>query len=290
MKIRAMLLAVATLGALTIGAAGCPPPTGPCGVGGAPAVRQKVVVFSFENRTWAGVGGTQFQSMPYLHSLATKCSTFSQYTEPDTGDNSATQYVGQWDGNVAGNSVRSDCSPSSSCQSLQNNIVRQARTAGLTARSYVEGASSSCSASGNAAKHVPALYFRSAADAAACSTEVKPYPQFDPNALADFTFITPTLCNDGHDCGNSTVDSWAQANIQPVLDSAAYKAGGVTVFVWYDEDHPVPNMQLSWHADAGVKSTAIDYGSTLRAWEDMLGVAHIGHATSAVDMRPLAGI
>lgn len=281
---------IASLLGFGVIAAGCPPPSGPCGVAGTPAARQKVVVFSFENRTWSGVGGTQFESMPYLNSLAKKCSTFSQYTEPDTSQNSATQYVGQWDGNVAGNSVRDDCTPSSSCQSLQNNIARQVRGAGSTARSYVEGASSSCSASGNAAKHVPALYFRSAADAAQCATEVKPLSQFDPNNLADFTFITPTLCNDGHDCGNSTVDSWAQTNIAPVLASAAYKAGQVTVFVWYDEDHPVPNMQMSWHADAGVKSTAVNYCSTLRAWEDMMGVAHTGCASTAVDMRPLAGI
>lgn len=263
---------------------------GVCGQAGTPATRQKVVVFSFENRTWSGVGGTQFQSMPYLHGLATKCSTFSQYTEPDTGDNSATQYVGQWDGNPSGNTVRSDCSPSSSCQSLQNNIGRQVRDSGGTVRSYVEGTSSTCSASGNAAKHIPALYFRSAADAAACNAEVRPLSDFNPNALASFSFVTPTLCNDGHDCGNSTVDSWAAAHVQPVLNSAAYKAGQVTVFIWYDEDHPVPNMQLSIHANAGVKSQAIDYGSTLRAWEDMLGVAHTGHATNAVDMRPIAGI
>jgi iron complex outermembrane receptor protein len=36
----------------------------------APAQYQKVVVFSFENRTWSGVGGVGFGSMPYLHSLA----------------------------------------------------------------------------------------------------------------------------------------------------------------------------------------------------------------------------
>lgn len=268
-----------------------PTTASPCGNPGTPNRRQKVVVFAFENRTWSGVGGTQFQSVPYFHGLATtgKCPTFSSYTEPDTTQNSATQYVGQWAGSTA-NTVRNDCQPSASCQSLQDNIARQVRTGGGTARSYVEGATSACSAGGNAAKHVPALYFRSAGDAAACSTEVLPYSQFDPNLLADFSFITPTLCNDGHDCSNATVSAWAAAHVQPVLDSALYKAGGVTVFIWYDEDHPVPNMQIGRHAIPGVKSTPIDYGSTLRAWEDMLNVSHIGHAVDAVDMRPLAGI
>lgn len=286
---RLPVILVALLVASTATATGHRAAAAVCGQAGTPNVHQKVVVFAFENRTWPGVGGTQFQSMPYLHSLAVQCPTFASYTEPDTNQNSATQYVGQWQGNNL-NTVRDDCTPSSSCQSLKNNIGRQVRRHGKTARSYVEGATTTCSAGGNAAKHIPALYFRAAADAAQCSTEVLPYSSFNPASLANFTFITPTLCNDGHDCGNSTVDAWAQANVQPVLDSTAYKNGRVTVFIWYDEDRPVPNMQLGLHALAGVKSTAIDYGSTLRAWESMLGVPFIGHAIDAVDMRPIAGI
>lgn len=262
-----------------------------CGNPGSPKARQKVVVFAFENRTWSDVGGTQFQSVPYFHGLATtgKCPTFANYTEPDTGQNSATQYVGQWAGSTA-NTVRNDCQPSASCQSTQDNVGRQARTAGLTVRSYVEGATSACSASGNAAKHVPALYFRAAQDASHCAAEVLPYSAFNPNALADFSFITPTLCHDGHDCSNATVSTWAAANVQPVLNSAAYKAGNVTVEIWFDEDRPVPNMFIGTHAIPGVKSTPIDYGSTLRAWESLLGLPFIAHAATATDLRPLAGI
>ncbi|MDQ1511130.1 MAG: phosphatidylinositol-3-phosphatase, partial [Actinomycetota bacterium] len=249
-----------------------------------PAVHQKVVVFAFENRTWSDVGGTQFdpQAMPYLHSLATQCATFADYTEPDTSQNSATQYVGTAAGNTA-NTVRDDCSPSSTCRSIQNNIFRQTRLAGKIPRSFVEGATAPCSASANAAKHVGALYFfgtytdGSGAhnDHDYCTSEVRPYSEFDPNALPNFSFVTPTLCNDGHDCGNSTVDTWAAANVQPVLNSAAYKAGNVTVFIWYDEDHPVPNMKIGLHVTTGVRTTAIDYRTELHTWEDLLGVPRI---------------
>ncbi len=252
-------------------------------------MRQKVVVFSFENRQWADVGGTRFQDVPYFHELSRECSTFADYSEPDLTQNSATQYVGTWAGSTA-NTVRNDCQPGPSCQSMQDNIARQARAAGLTVRSYVEGATTNCSADGNAAKHIPALYFKGGNDQSYCNTEVLPYTDFSPNDLADFTFIIPTLCDDGHDCDNGRVSTWAAANVQPVLDSAAYKTGQVTVFIWYDEDHPVPNMQLSIHAIPGVKTTPIDYGSELRAWEDMLGVPHLAHAADATDMRPIAGI
>jgi hypothetical protein len=254
-------------------------------------------VFSFENRTWSSVGGTQFQSIPYFNHLAQQCSTFANYTEPDPSQNSATQYVGTDAGSTA-NSVRNDCSPAPGCESTQDNIFRQGRLAGLAMRSYVEGATSPCSASGNAVKHVGAMYFYGTyTDATGphndhdfCATEMRPYNEFKPNNLADFSFITPTLCNDGHDCGNDAVNAWAATNVQPVLDSAAYKAGRVTVFIWYDEDRPVPNLQIGLHVRPGVEQAVVNYGSTLRAWEDLLGLPNIAHAAGAVDMRALANL
>jgi hypothetical protein len=268
-----------------------------CGKPGAPALHQKVVVFAFENRSWPDVGGAQFQSMPYLRSLAKQCSTFANYTEPDTAQDSATQYVGQDAGSTA-NTVLNDCSPGPSCRSTQNNIFRQVRRAGLVPRSFVEGATTGCSASGNAAKHIGAMYFFGAykdkagshTDHQFCSREVRPFSEFRPGHLVNFSFVTPTLCNDGHDCDNATVDRWAAKSVQAVISSADYRAGRVTVFIWYDEDHPVPNMQIGLHAKAGVKMTPVDYGSTLRAWEDLLGLPHIAHAIGAVNMRHLAGI
>jgi phosphatidylinositol-3-phosphatase len=275
----------------------CVPPAHVCGNAGAPLARQKVVVFAFENRTWSDVGGTKFQSMPYLHSLALQCSTFASDTEVDTSQNSATQYVGTTQGSE-NNSVRNDCSPSSTCESLADNVFRQARRAGEAPRSYVEGASTACSSSGNAVKHIPALYFRGSYadstgthnDQAFCRTEVVPLSSFDPNNVPAFSFVTPTLCDDGHDCGNAAVDSWAKAHIQAVINSAAYQRGRVTIFVWYDEDHPVPNMQIGWHARAGVKTTPINDASTLRAWEDMLGVPHLANAQTATGLRLIANI
>ena len=126
-------------------------------------------------------------------------------------------------------------------------------------------------------------------DRSFCNSQVRPYSEFNPNSPPNFAFITPTLCNDGHDCGNSTVDAWAQANIQPVLNSAGYKAGRVAVFVWYDEDHPVPNMWITPTAASGVRSlTGAGYQGTLSAWESMLGFPCLAGACSAPDMRSVA--
>ncbi len=258
-----------------------------CGSGGTPPTNyDSVVVFSFENRTWNSVGGVGYGSaLPYLHSLGQQCAFFSDWTETDTTQNSLTQYTGQVTGARQPGTVN-DCSPSLTCSTTADNIFRQARVAGKTAINYVEGATTGCSAAGNAARHVPALYMWDTADRANCDAQVRPYSQFDPNNLPNFAFVTPTLCNDGHDCGNSTVDLWAEQNIQPVLDSAAYQAGHVAVFVWYDEDRPVPNLWITPTANAGPQSvTGAGYAGTLAAWESMLGFPCLANACTAPDMR-----
>ncbi len=258
----------------------------------APAQYQKVVVFSFENRNWSQVGGVGFgaTAMPYAHALASSCAHFSAWTEANTAQNSATQYVSQGQGDT-NHTVLSDCQPSATCNSQSDNIFRQVRAAGKTAINYVEGATTACSASGNAAKHVPALYYWGADDQSFCTTQVRPYSEFDPNTLADFSFITPTQCNDGHDCANATVDTWMQQNIAPVIASADYQAGNVLIEIWYDEDSPAPNVYIAPTAHAGPLATAgIGYASTLKLWEEVLGVPCLANACTAPDLRPSAGI
>jgi hypothetical protein len=253
----------------------------------APQHYDSVVVFAFENRTWASVGAG-FTALPYLHSLAQRCAWFPDWTETDTAQSSLTQYVGQVTGARQPGTVN-DCSPSSSCSTTADNLFRQARDASLHAVNYVEDATAPCSANGNAAKHVPALYLWNAEDRAHCIDQVRPYSTFAVNALPNFAFVTPTLCHDGHDCSNAIVDLWAEQNIAPILDSAAYRAGKVAVFVWYDEDHPVPNLWIAPTARPGpIALRGAGYAGTLAAWESMLGLPCLADACDAPDMRTAA--
>jgi phosphatidylinositol-3-phosphatase len=258
------------------------------GSGPVPKRYRSVVVFAFENRTWSDVGLGFGSAMPYLHRLGRQCSYFGDWTETDTHQNSLTQYVGQLTGGFQSRTVN-DCSPSASCSTRADNLFRQARRAGLTAVNYVEGATVACSADGNAAKHIPGLYMWGADDRSSCNAQVRPLRDFNPARLPSFAFITPTLCNDGHDCGNATVDTWARAHVQPVLDSAAYRSGMVAVFIWYDEDHPVPNLWIAPTARSGaVAAPGSGYAGTLAAWESMLGLPCLAGACTAPNMRAAA--
>ena len=267
-----------------------------------PSTYQHVVIFSFENRTWSSVGlGFSAATMPYLHSLTTQCSYFSDWTETSTSQNSLTQYIGETSGVNNPNTVN-DCNPSTSCRSTDDNIFRQVRVAGGSARNYVEGATTGCSAGGNAAKHIPALYYYGAyTDATGshndhdfCTSEVRPYTELDVNNLPTYAFVTPTLCNDGHDCNDATVDAWAKLNIQKIIDSAAYKAGTVAIFVWYDEDHPVPNATIAPTSHKGnISQVGIaSHAALLKTIDAMLGLPQMnqGQLPAAANLRSTLGI
>jgi phosphatidylinositol-3-phosphatase len=266
----------------TVLAAGAAPCAAPIA---APKRYDSVVVFSFENRTWDEVGPGFGPAMPYLHTLGTQCGWFPQWTETDREQNSLTQYVGQVTGARQATTV-DDCKPSASCHTTADSLFRQVRVSGRDAVNYVEGATKPCSAEGNAAKHVPALYLWGGDDRAHCDQQVRPLTDLDPNRLPAFAWVTPDLCHDGHDCGNDVVDQWAREHIQPVLASPAYRAGKVAVFVWYDESSPVPNLWLAPAATAGPHpGVEADAAGTLKAWQSMLGVPCLADACSATDLR-----
>ena len=248
-----------------------------------PATYRHVVVVMEENRTWSEVGGVGFTdpAMPYLQALARQCTTFTDWTETNTGQNSLTQYIGLTSGVDNPNTV-GDCSPSTTCTSTDDNIFRQVRLSGGTARSFVEGASGGCSEGGNAAKHIPALYYTgSYADAGGvtrndhdfCDAEVRPLTELDVDHLPTFAMITPNLCHDGHDCGNDQVDAFAATWVSKILASSSYAAGDTAVMVLYDEDHPVPNLVNAPGAAPGPNPTpGAGHAAMLKTWDEMLGL------------------
>lgn len=303
------LTAVVAVALAAFGLSSCtPPPVYPsnaakCGSTAAPpATYDHIVVIVEENRTWNGVGGIGFADpqMPYLGDLGRNCRTFADWVETNTTQNSLNQYIGLASGTSNPNTV-DDCTPSPTCRSTDDNIFRQIRRAGGTARSYVEGATTGCSAAGNAAKHVPAMYFYGTYtdgsgthnDDDFCATEVRPLAEFDVNNLPTFAMIIPDLCNDGHDCVNATVDAWAAKTLQPVLDSASYAAGRTAVMVMYDEDRPVPNLLIAPTASRGISTIGgAGHAAMLRTWEEMLGLPIMGtpQVSGAISLRGPANI
>jgi len=97
-----------------------------------------------------------------------------------------------------------------------------------------------------AARHNPFVYFRSVTSIPACAANVVPLTDL-PQDLAtightpNFSFITPNLCDDGHDstCNGKPSDpsaenSWLQTWIPRITSSPAFRADGA-LFITSDE-------------------------------------------------------
>lgn len=267
------------------------PATGPCGRSGPPpATYEHVVVFVNENRTWDEVGGVGFGDLPWLGQLAAGCSVYTDWRETNPDQNSLTQYIGLTSG-VDNPATVDDCKPSDRCRSTDDNIFRQVRESGGTARTYVEGATKPCSAKGNAPKHIPALYYQGGDDPAHCADEVRPLPELDPDNLPTYAMVVPDLCHDGHDCDDDTVDTWLADHLGPVLSGADYQAGTTAVFVLWDEDRPVPNLVIAPTAAPGPLSLdGAGHAAALRTMEEMLGLPLLADAADAPSLRPSANL
>jgi hypothetical protein len=271
---------------------------GPCGNATTGHKIDTVIVVSEENRSWSAVGGPGFSAstMPYSNKIASQCAYFTLDTEANINDNSGQQYVGAWTGyDSSVTHVASDCSPSATCSYTGNNLFRTFRAAGIPHREYVEGATAACSSSGNAARHIPELYMWDATDKAACPSEVLPLGQLNFTAPpTGFTFVSPNLCNDGHDCGNASVDAWLAdpSRLPALFNSVAYRSGRVLLELWWDEDHPRPNLFACNSCKAGlVSDTDPHFAGESRLWLNLLGApsGNLGAISTAADIRPILG-
>ena len=114
----------------------------------------------------------------------------------------------------------------------------------------------------------------------------------DPNNLPAFSFVTPNLCNDTHDCDVATGDAWLQSFIPEITATADYQAGKTVVFLTWDEDdgsatNHVATIVLSAYTPRGTRAgTSFSHYSLLRTTEELLGVtSFLGGAATANDMR-----
>ncbi len=96
-------------------------------------------------------------------------------------------------------------------------------------------------------------------------------PQQD---VANYTFITPDLCNDMHEQGcDAQADAWLARVIPAIQASEAYQAGGA-IFLTWDEgvqgNEPIGMIVLSPLAKAGyANDLAYSHASLVRTIQDI---------------------
>jgi hypothetical protein len=281
MRLALMLAIVAALSALPGAAAA----SGPCGTAAAPpAGYDHVVWIVMENHAYSQIVGSP--SAPYLNRLARSCGLathFSAETHP-----SLPNYIAMTSGSPQG--IGDDAGPSAHRLPAAS-IFSQLGPGGW--RALQESMPSACAldnAGRYAVRHNPAAYYTNLRGA--CLTNDVPLTG-TPNLAARFTFVTPNVCHDMHDCSVATGDAWLKGFLPKVLASPQYRAGRTAVFVTWDEDdhssaNHVATLVLAPSVKPGTKAgAAYDHYSLLRTTEQLLGLERfLGHAAKATGMRP----
>lgn len=260
----------------------------PCGWRSTATYRHVIWIW-MENRSYSSVlgGGS---AAPHLSSYAGKCGVATQYfavTHP-----SLPNYLAATSGSTGG--VSSDCGPAQ-CPQSRASLFGQVQSAGKQWRSYEESMPHACDlsiAGRYAPKHNPAVYFtrvRSRCrtwDVAMGGAAGAFATALSHRTLPAFSFVTPDLCHDGHDCSTSTADSWLGTWLARITGSAAYHAADTAVFVTWDEgvgtDQRVATVVIAPTVPRGTRASArFTHYSLLRATEDLLGLPRLGNATRA---------
>ena len=244
-----------------------------------------------ENHPSSAVFGND--SAPYENALRAECGSSSTYQS--VGSPSLPNYVGATAGDTFG--ITDDGSPASHALTADN-LFRQARVAGLGSRSYEEAMPAACALASSgryAVKHNPAAYFVGADDRDACHADDVSFDRFARDlaidALPGFTFVTPDLCNDTHDCSVATGDAWLSHWIPAIIASSAFQADTTVVFVVWDEPTPMPLLVIAPTVAPGTDAAGpFDHYALLRTTEELLGLPLLANAGTAPSMRAAFGL
>jgi phosphatidylinositol-3-phosphatase len=253
-----------------------------------------VFIVMEENNDYASVTSS---SMPYLTGLAAQYGLATQYyanTHPSIGN-----YFEITGGQIITNNDSYNQTVSS------DNVVRQLVAAGKTWKAYAEGLPSvgfvtlDYDDGTYASRHVGLMYYTDVHDNPAQAQNVVPFTQFATDLASgtfpSYSFITPNLCNDAHDCSLNTADSWLQTNIDPLIKSAFFQQNNCLLIITFDEssgDNTNGGGRVYWVAVSPTKSkrgyqstTLYQHQSTLRLMLKGLGVTSFpGDAATAPDM------
>jgi phospholipase C len=264
-----------------------------------------VIWLWMENQSYQEILGSS--SAPYLNSLADACGLATNYhniTHP-----SLPNYIAATSG-LGGSDLgpfKADCDPSASCSTAARSIFAQVPSW----RAYEESMPAACDRHDSddyAARHNPPPYYTSLVG---CSQRDLPLTDLGSDlkagSLPAFSFITPNLCHDTHDCPVSAGDRWLATEVPQIVDSRAYRAGQTVLFITWDEGEGGSTSDCATNvSDVGCHVATLivspstpshqrsgelfNHYSLLRTTEDLLGVPPLGEAANARSMARAFGL
>jgi phospholipase C len=237
-----------------------------------------VFLIVLENKSYDETWGPD-PGAPYLGTtLRAEGNLLSQYYA--TSHDSLGNYISMISGQPANTSTQADCvsgykpvTPATVVGGIATGtgcvypagvptIASQLQSKGLTWMGYMDSMAETCQhpAPGQidpnlvatptslyATRHNPFVYFAAITGSATCTADDVPLTQMttdlaQASTTPNFSFITPNLCNDGHDAtcaaggpaGFAGINAFLQTWVPKILASPAYKKDGL-LLITYDE-------------------------------------------------------
>jgi acid phosphatase len=248
-----------------------------------------VVTIIFENHEYGSIIGNP--SAPYFNSLARAYGLGTAYD--GIMHPSLPNYMALTGGRTV---FTTDCY---GCTTSAPSIVDQVENSGRTWRAYMESMTSPCLTTDSglyAQKHDPFVHYSALVNnRTRCEAHVIPraslVTHLQNGNLADYTWITPNMCNDMHDCSVATGDKWLSTYVPSILASPAWDRNSV-LFIVFDEGTTatggggrIPFIVVSGRTPAGtVVSTPYNHYNLLATIEQSWGLPRLGNASGAAVM------
>ena len=254
-----------------------------------PSTITKVLWIVMENHDYSSIVGSS--AAPYENQIANACGLATNYHA--TTHPSLPNYIAMTSGSTQG--ITDDNPPSSHPLNVPS-IFGQLSSV----KSYEESMPSNCllTSSGTyAVKHNPEAYYTPvrtqclANNVPMGSTASGNLHNDLAAGLPRFSFLTPNLCNDMHDCSIATGDAWLQSWVPQLIAGPDYRAGRLAIVITFDENSGTSGNQvytavISPFTTPGTRSaTNFTHYSLLRTAEEILNVPLLGSAAGASSMR-----
>jgi len=221
----------------------------------------------------------QALAQPYISSLASQYAVATNYR--DLGNPSLPNYLAMTSGSTWG--IRDDGYHRLPAAGVGTELTN----AGITWKAYFEGFTGDCfnSPYPYALKHNPFAYY-----GGTCPANVVPMSDLAADLNGNppqLSWITPGMCNDGHDCSVRTADRWLSGVVPQITSSTAWQQNGVLLITWDESSAGDGQVALLVVTPKlrGQITTPLDHFSLLATVTDRLGVARLGQSAQATSLQ-----
>jgi acid phosphatase len=240
--------------------------------------------------------------MPYLNMLITNGGLATNYFAD--GHPSLSNYL--WLTSGSNDGFTTDVCPDTVSA---DNIVRHFASAHISWHEYAENLGKQgnlgCGGDGSgryAGRHNPFIYYTDVTGNATEAANIRDFSTFATDvaagSVARYNFITPNICDDGHDlCAPASnrfvqIDNWLKTHVAALLNANIFQTGGDgTLVIVFDEGTTSTNGggQVVWvtvgpNVKAGSRSAVFhQHQATLRQLMEMVGATSFpqGAATTS---------